>query len=93
MNIEQILNNLDELLDKATMVAEITIPPGSSAGEHTHGPDAELYYVLSGTLRMTDNGITKDLVAGEAVFTGGGTSHSVENVSDSPASMLAIVIK
>ncbi|MCL2569318.1 MAG: cupin domain-containing protein [Oscillospiraceae bacterium] len=83
----------EELLDKATMVALITVPPGSSAGEHAHGPDAELYYIISGTLRLTDDGITKDLVAGDAVFTGGGASHSVENVSDKDASMLAVVIK
>jgi len=83
----------EEALDKFNLCAVITIPAGNSIGEHTHGPDAELYYILSGTLRVTDNGITKDLHPGDAVFTGGGNAHCVVNVSDKDASMLAIVVK
>ena len=77
---------------KARLCAILTIPDGSSIGEHAHGPDAEIYYILSGTLQVTDNGITKDLTAGDAVFTGGGTSHSVVNKSGKDASMLAVII-
>ncbi|MCL2564580.1 MAG: cupin domain-containing protein [Defluviitaleaceae bacterium] len=83
----------EEALEKTNMIAVLTIPDGSSIGEHIHGPEAEMYYILSGTLRVTDNGITKDLVPGDAVFTGGGTAHSVVNMSGKEASMLAIIIK
>jgi quercetin dioxygenase-like cupin family protein len=83
----------DEACGKTNVIAVITFPPGNSIGEHTHGPDAEMYYILSGTLQITDNGITKDLVPGDAVFTGDGNAHSVINVSNEPASMLAIIIK
>ena len=83
----------EEMLDKANVCAIITIPNGCSIGEHIHGPDAELYYILSGTLRVTDNGVTKDLNPGDAVFTGGGTAHSVENVSGQDASLFAFVVK
>jgi len=82
-----------EALEKINLCAVITIPDGCSIGEHTHGPDAEIYYILSGTLRVTDNGITKDLVSGDAVFIGVGMAHCVVNVSGKDASMLAIVIK
>ena len=71
----------------------LNIPPGSSIGEHTHGPDAELYYVVSGALRVTEDGVTRDLTAGEAVFTGNGSSHSAENVSGEEAVLLAFVVK
>jgi len=83
----------EELLEKANACVIMTIPHGSTIGEHPHGPDAELYYILSGTLRVTDSGVTKDLVAGDAVFTGDGNVHSVVNVSDKEASMLAVVVK
>jgi len=92
LNREDIFMPADAL-EKINLCAVLTIPDGSSIGEHTHGPDAEIYYILSGTLRVTDNGITKDLVPGDAVFTGGGMAHSVVNVSGKDASMLAIVIK
>ena len=83
----------DEMLDKVSLCAVMTIPHGSSVGLHPHETDAEIYYILSGTLRMTDNGITKDLVAGDTIFTGGGTSHGYENVSGADASVLSIIIK
>ena len=83
----------EELLEKAIHCTLLTIPAGSSIGEHAHGPEAELYYILSGTLRITDSGVTKDLTVGDAVFTGDGCTHSLENVSGEEASLLAFVIK
>ena len=80
----------EETLGKTEWYITLTIPAGGSIGEHPHGPDAEIYHILAGTLRVTDDGVTKDLVAGDAVFTGGGKVHSVENVSDSDATLLAI---
>jgi len=87
------LFSTDEACGKTNVLAVLTIPPGNSIGEHAHGPDAELYYILTGTLRVTDNGVTKDLTPGDAVFTGGGTSHSVVNASSEDASLLAVIMK
>jgi len=83
----------EQMHDKGLVCAVMTIPPGSSIGHHAHNPDAELYYILSGTLRITDDDVTKDLTAGDAVFTGGGSTHSAENVSNEDAVMLAFVVK
>jgi quercetin dioxygenase-like cupin family protein len=82
-----------EAHEKINLCAVLTIPDGCSIGEHAHGPDAEFYYVLSGSLRVTDNGVTKDLTAGDAVFTGGGTSHGVVNASGKDATLLAVIVK
>jgi len=83
----------EEACGKTRVCAVLTFPPGNSIGEHTHGPEAEMYFVLSGSLQITDNGITKDLGPGDAVFTGDGNAHSVINVSGEPASMLAIIME
>ena len=82
----------DAVCGKLKLCAILTLPSGSSIGEHTHGPDAELYYIVSGTLRVTDNGVTKDLNPGDAVFTCGGNAHCVENVSDKEAALLAVIM-
>ena len=83
----------DEALDKLRLCGVMTIPDGCSIGEHTHeSPEAEIYFILSGSLQVTDNGITKDLSPGDAVFTGGGTAHSVVNVSGKDATMLAVIV-
>ena len=84
--------NQDEMLKKARVCAIFSFPAGASIGDHSHGPEAEIYYILSGSFRITDNGITKDLSVGDAVFTGGGNSHSIINIGDTEASLLAIVI-
>jgi len=82
----------EEMLGKARVCAILSLPPGASIGEHPHGPDAEIYFILTGTLRVTDDGVTRDVSVGDAVYTGGGKIHGVENVSDKEASMLAVVI-
>ena len=45
-----------ELCGKANLCAIMTVEPGCSIGEHPHGPDAELYYMLEGTLEAWDDG-------------------------------------
>jgi quercetin dioxygenase-like cupin family protein len=82
-----------DTLGKTTLCAIQTVPPGCSIGIHTHDPDVEIFHVLSGTIRVIDNGVEKDLVAGDSNFSGRGGSHGVVNVSDKDAVMLCIVIK
>ena len=82
-----------ETLGKTTLCAIQTVPPGCSIGVHSHDPDAEFFYVLSGTIRVIDDGVSRDLVAGDSNFSGKGGSHGVVNVSDEDATMLCIVIK
>jgi quercetin dioxygenase-like cupin family protein len=83
----------EDTCGKAKMCVLQTIPPGSSVGVHSHDTDAEFFYVVSGTLRVTDNGTEKDLVAGDCNFSGGGSSHGVKNVSDKDAVTLCVFFK
>ena len=82
----------DEMLNKAISCAVLLLPKGASIGEHSHSPDAEIYYILSGNLRVTDDNITKDLHEGDVVFTGDGATHSVVNLSEKDATLLSIII-
>ena len=45
----------EEMLDKALMFNVITLPSGSKIKEHSHQPDAEIYYMLEGEAIVTDN--------------------------------------
>ncbi|MDP4108904.1 MAG: cupin domain-containing protein [Bacillota bacterium] len=83
----------EEMLDKCSLCAVLDLEPGMSIGLHAHGPDAEIYFMLEGELTAVDNGIKKTIRPGDAVFTGGGTSHSVSNDSDKTAKMLAVVVR
>ena len=87
------LFSADELLGKATLCAIISLDPGCSIGEHPHDPDAELYYLLEGTLEVTDNGVSYTMEAGDAMITGEGKTHSATNKSDKVARILAVVFR
>lgn len=81
-----------DLCGKANLCAILTVDPGCSIGEHAHGPDAEIYYVLEGQLEASDNGEQTVLHPGDAMFTAQGKTHSVRNTGDQPAKLLAVVI-
>ena len=89
---KQFLFSTEEMEGKAKMCARITLPPGSSIGDHPHQPEAEIYYVLEGEITVTDNDKRVRLHPGDAMFTGGGNRHSATNETDREAVMMAIIL-
>ena len=82
----------NELSGKANMFAEVTLLPGESIGEHPHGEEGEMYIVKSGIATVTDCGKTYELNVGDAMWTTGGETHSIENKSDAPLVIYAIIL-
>ena len=83
----------EQLFGKSRLVAEIILRPGHSVGMHPHGPDAEIYYMLSGELvSISADGGEEPFLPGDTMLTGGGDSHSVRNDSGEDAKMFAIVM-
>ena len=66
---KQFLFSTEEMEHKAKMCARITLPPGSSIGDHPHQPEAEIYYVLEGEITVTDNDKRVLLHPGDAMYT------------------------
>jgi len=82
----------NEIKGKARLIARITLSPGSSIGMHQHVAEEELYYILSGKGIVNDNGEVREVSAGDAVMTGNGASHSIENREDVPLLLLAVIL-
>lgn len=82
----------DEMLGKSTLCNRMTLKPGSTIGEHDHVSDAEIYYVIEGEVYGVDNGTPIKMEKGDAMFTGNGDRHALENRSDRDAVILAIVL-
>jgi quercetin dioxygenase-like cupin family protein len=76
----------------ARLLAEITLPPGASIGEHSHDSETEYYIVLSGKGVVVDDGRPKDIGPGDVVSTGGGASHSIAAAPDSALTFIAVII-
>lgn len=82
----------DELKGKARLVAKITINQGCSIGLHEHIAEEEIYYIINGKGVVNDNGNMREVEAGDAVLTGNGASHSIENCGDEPLQLMAVIL-
>lgn len=72
--------------------AKLIIPPGASIGLHDHCGEDEVYIVLKGSGRVTDDGVVRDIHVGDAVLTGLGKSHGVECLGDETLEIMAMVV-
>lgn len=82
-----------EMMERASMFNIITLPSGSRIKEHPHIEDAEIYYILEGEAEVTDNGETAVMRAGDVMFTGNGTRHSIANHSGKDVKFLACILR
>jgi mannose-6-phosphate isomerase-like protein (cupin superfamily) len=74
------------------MLAEITLPPGSSIGGHSHEAETEYFLILSGSGTVNDNGTETPVQAGDSIITGNGASHSISNTGNVPLVFHAIIV-
>lgn len=82
----------EQLGNRASMFAVITLRPGESIGIHSHDTNGEAYLILSGRLMVTDDGVEKELCPGDAEFCADGHTHGVRNHTKETASFLAVII-
>lgn len=83
----------DQLTAKARLFAHLRLPAGSSIGFHKHEGEEEIFYILSGRGIVNDNGVEREVAAGDAVLTGGGAGHSVEAIGNEALEMIAVILK
>src|SRR5215469_3018002 len=71
---------------------EMTVPPGARVPPpHSHSRNEELVYVLDGVLRYTVDDETRDLTAGQRMYTPRGSVHGFSNPHGRPARALIIL--
>jgi len=82
----------EALYDSGTQFSLATIPVGCSIGVHGHRENYEIYYVLEGEAKVTDNEEEKILHPGDAEICGDGNTHSIENVGDKDLKVMAVIM-
>ncbi len=82
----------EELRGKARLIGRITLEPGSSIGTHPHDGEEEIYYILSGSALVEDDGQTREIGPGDAVLTGNGSTHSIANNGTEPLEFVAVIL-
>ena len=90
--------HIKDLADKAAMYdhgrmfAHIVIDPGCSLGYHEHHHETEFYYIIKGEGLFSDNGKEVMVHTGDVCVTGFGQGHSMENRTEEPLEMIALVV-
>jgi len=75
------------------LLAELTLQPGCSIGEHEHVGEAEMFYIVEGQATVTDNGTVYVLGPGDGMTTPSGHRHSLENAGSETLKVIAVIIK
>ncbi|MBN1688377.1 MAG: cupin domain-containing protein [Candidatus Omnitrophica bacterium] len=83
----------DEIHARTRLCAELRIPPGASVGEHAHTDEDEIFIIQKGRGRMMDN--QKEIIVeeGDAVLTGQGGTHTIENIGEEDLVVTAVIMK
>jgi mannose-6-phosphate isomerase-like protein (cupin superfamily) len=82
----------EELRGKARLFARLRLVKGSSIGYHLHESEEEIFYILSGRGVVTEDGRVSSVGPGDAVLTGGGGGHSLENREEEPLELMAVIL-
>ena len=82
----------EELHGKVRLFARLRLVKGSSIGYHLHDGEEEIFYILSGSGRVTEGDTVTTVGPGDAVLTGGGGGHSIENLGQEPLELLAAIL-
>lgn len=69
----------------------IDIPPGCGPAMHSHAADSEFFFVLEGTLTLSDPDGEFEAKAGDFCFLRAGGSHGFINMTESHVRALAMV--
>lgn len=83
----------DELMGHGTMYAHVILSPHASIGFHQHVGNTEPYYVIKGNGIFVDNdGTRTEIRPGDVCVIEVGQSHAIENPSEEPLEIMALVI-
>jgi len=74
------------------MFSRVLLEKGATIGYHQHETDCEIYYVISGTGIVSDNGTEIQVGPGDVVRTSNGEGHSVLALSEGGLELLAVIV-
>jgi len=83
---------MHEMKAPCRLCAELRVPPKASVGLHQHNGEDEVYIIHQGTGRIIDGAEVREVTAGDAILTGNGATHAVENIGQDDLVLTAVII-
>jgi mannose-6-phosphate isomerase-like protein (cupin superfamily) len=82
----------EELKGKVRLFARIKLASGCSIGYHTHENEEEIFYIIKGQGLAWVDDKEEEVFTGDAILTKSGSGHTIENKSDEPLEILAVIL-
>ena len=82
----------EQMYGHGRMFAHVTVDPGCSIGYHARNHETEFYYIIKGEGVFNDDGKEVLVHAGDICATGYGQSHGLENKTDEPVELIALIV-
>jgi quercetin dioxygenase-like cupin family protein len=70
----------------------LVVPPGVTIGDHRHGENEEIYFIIEGQAMMTINGQEREVKPGDFIINHPGWEHGLRNESDQEVKLLVIEV-
>jgi mannose-6-phosphate isomerase-like protein (cupin superfamily) len=86
------LTDKEGLNGHGRLFAHLTLDPGKTFGYHMHQNETEYFYILKGEGVLIDNGEEVVVRPGDFCVTGHNESHGVENRSNEPLELIALIL-
>ena len=86
------LTDKEGLYGHGRMFAHVTVDPGCSIGYHNHEHETEFYYIIKGEAVFNDDGKEVIVHAGDSCATGDGHYHGLENRTEEPVELIALIV-
>ena len=86
------LTDKEGLYNHGRLFAHVTVDPGCSIGYHDHQHETEFYYIIKGEAVFNDDGKEVLVHAGDICATGYGAYHGLENKTDEPVELIALIV-
>ena len=82
----------EELTGRTRLFARLRLEKNCSIGYHSHENEEEVFYIIGGSGKATEDDREYEVGAGDAMLVGGGSGHTIRNDSDTPLEILAVIL-
>lgn len=83
---------MEEAFGAGRLFSRSVLPAGASIGAHAHEGEFEVYYVLSGTAEVDDDGANVRLNAGDTHVCASGHMHALKNPGPDDLEMIMLIL-
>jgi len=92
IEIGRIFHN-EKLEGSWDFIEYLVVPPGVTIGEHRHGSNEEIYFIIEGHAKMTVNGQEHDVKPGDFILNRANWEHGFRNEGSEEVKLLVIQVR